>query len=88
VSPNEKATENARNAYQIVTEDPVTLWDLQNMLTSRSFYANELFAPHWAVNLVGGDYAGLVLNTQKSEPEYVGNVDITQASMLAVVFGN
>ncbi len=85
--PDEKSREVARNAYIIVTETPVTLWEVQNLLTSPAFYANDQYAPYWAVNLVGGDYAGLVLKPAGSDakPIGIGNTVITQASILAVV---
>jgi hypothetical protein len=78
-----EAKKNARNGYLIVTQTSVTLWDIQHMLTSPAFYSNEHFAPHWALNLVGGDYAGLIIGG-RPDP-YIGNVDVTQASVLAVV---
>lgn len=85
--PDEKSRKVARNAYIIVTETPVTLWELQNLLTSPAFYANDQYAPYWAVNLVGGDYAGLVLKLPggDAKPLGIGNTVITQASILAVV---
>jgi len=76
----------ARNGYIIVTETAVNLWELQNMLSSSNFYDNRNYAPNWALNMVGGDYAGLVVKLRDSkDPIKVGNTDIVQASMLAVV---
>jgi hypothetical protein len=76
----------ARNAYFIVTETSVTLWEIQEMLVNPAFYANELVAPYFAINLVGGDYAGLLVKDPgKGEVQGFGNVDITQASVFAVL---
>jgi hypothetical protein len=81
---NEKEPrKNARNAYILVTHDSVALWDIQTMLLSPAFYANPQYAPRWALNLVGGDYAGLMVRKTKEGVGF-GNVDITQASLLLV----
>lgn len=72
--------EAARNAYIIFTHTPVTLWDIQDMLVSPDFYVDKNIAPHWAVNLVGGDYAGLVY-----EKKAVGSINATQSSVLFVL---
>jgi hypothetical protein len=77
---------NARNAYLIVTETSVTLWDIQNMLISHGFYSDEHFAPYFALSLVGGDYAGLLVkDPTKAVVTPFGNVDIAQASVLVVL---
>jgi hypothetical protein len=84
--PNQYSRTNARNAYLIVTETPVTLWEIQDMLKSRDFYANEEYAPHWAINLPGGDYAGLAF-TQSKDGQVVteaGNVQSSQSAVLVV----
>jgi hypothetical protein len=81
-----KSRKVARNAYIVVTQTPVTLWEMQSMLSSSAFYANDQYAPYWAVNLVGGDYAGLIVKSPRSmDVTRVGNTDITQASMLVVL---
>jgi hypothetical protein len=83
---NGKSKDLARNAYIIVTETPVNLWEMQNMLSSPGFYANKQYAPLWAVNLVGGDYMGLIVKPSgTSAITTFGNANITQASVLAVV---
>ena len=83
---NGKSKDLARNAYVIVTETPVNLWELQNMLSSAGFYANEQYAPLWAVNLVGGDYTGLIVKSSATNDiTTIGNANITQASVLVVV---
>jgi hypothetical protein len=83
---NGKSKDLARNAYIIVTETPVNLWELQNMLSSAGFYANDQYAPLWAVNLVGGDYTGLIVRSSaKDDVTTIGNTNITQASVLVVV---
>jgi hypothetical protein len=74
---------NARNAYVIVTHDSVALWDVQTMLLNSAFYANPHFAPRWALNLVGGDYAGLMVRDSRKGLGF-GNVDVTQASVVVV----
>ncbi|OIQ76392.1 hypothetical protein GALL_419280 [mine drainage metagenome] len=79
-----KGKDVARNAYAIVTETPVTLWEVQNMLSSPGFYSDDRYAPYWAINLVGGDYAGLIVKGTGPDRTF-GNVDITQASVLAIV---
>ena len=81
---NGKSKNLARNAYIVVTETAVTLWELQNMLSSSGFYDNDQYAPLWALNLVGGDYAGLIIKVSGLD-KLIGNADITQASMLAIV---
>jgi hypothetical protein len=81
-------TGDARNGYIIVTQTSVTLWDVQNMLISPGFYSNEHYAPYFALNLVGGDFVGLVVRDGPDEPRMYGNIDITQASMLAVLRKN
>jgi hypothetical protein len=80
-----KSRELARNAYLIVTKTPVTLWELQGMLVSPGFYSNTQYAPEWSVNLVGGDYAGMVIQGPDGALVEVGNTTITQASVIAVV---
>lgn len=84
--------EIARNGYLIVTTIPVTLWDVQDMLKSREFYANEQYAPHWAVNLAGDNYAGLIFANSISAPlaggagsmTEIGGVEDRQTSVLVV----
>jgi len=83
--------EVARNAYIVVTTTPATLWDLQDMLSSPAFYANERYAPHWAVNLPGDNYASMIrvrsvddARQNQSEPIKVGATDQRQASVLVV----
>jgi hypothetical protein len=76
---------DARNGYIIVTETSVTLWDIQDMLTSPKFYADDHYAPYFSLNLVGGDYAGMIVKSDGAEPKRLGNTDITQASMIAIM---
>src|SRR5262249_2249401 len=80
---NEKATDRefARNAYLVVTTTPAGFWDLQDMLKSQEFYANEKYAPSWALNLPGDDYAAMVYDN-KGERGEVGEVGLRQASVL------
>lgn len=81
-----KSKDLARNAYIVVTDTPVTFVELQSMLTSEGFYANDRYAPYWAVNLVGGDYAGMIIGIpDQDKPTSVGNTTITQASVLAIL---
>jgi len=77
----------ARNAYIVVTTTPTTLWDLQDMLISPDFYANEQYAPRWALNLPGDDYAALIYVTSPDSEAAteIGDVRVRQASALAVV---
>ena len=82
----------ARNAYLVVTTKPATLWDLQDMLSSPEFYANERYAPHWAVNLPGENYATMIhvasmsrnQDGRETRPVEVGATDQRQASVLVV----
>jgi hypothetical protein len=75
-----------------VTTSPATLWDLQDMLISPDFYANERYAPHWAVNLPGEEYASMIhVGSNPDEPQgrvdppiEIGKVDQRQASVLVV----
>jgi hypothetical protein len=90
-SSNNYERDLARNAYVVVTTKPATLWDLQDMLSSPEFYANERYAPHWAVNLPGDDYATMIHVSSMSDsqqirkdPVEVGIVDRRQASVLVV----
>jgi hypothetical protein len=84
---NEKGSnfrEVARNAYLIVTTSPANLWDLQDLLSSKEFYANEEYAPHWAVNLPGDEYASMIYSNGTDQPVTVGAVAQRQASVLVV----
>jgi hypothetical protein len=81
-----KSRELARNAYFVVTKTPVTLWEVQSMLVNPRFYSNKQYAPEWSLNLVGGDYAGMIVQRSQEEgPTKVGNTTITQSSVIAVV---
>jgi hypothetical protein len=93
-NPNSDNSERqlARNAYLIVTTTPATLWDLQDMLSNPDFYSKEQYAPHWAVNLPGDNYAAMIhvgaLDTQQRRrdvPIEIGAVDQRQASVLVVI---
>ena len=77
----------ARNAYIVVTTTPATLWDIQDMLSAPQFYANERYAPRWAVNLPGDDYSGLIyVKSLKDEaPVEIGDVQLRQASAFVVI---
>jgi hypothetical protein len=89
VSDENKERDVARNAYLVVTTSPAGFWDMQDMFKSPEFYANEQYAPRWAVNLPGDDYAALI--HVKSWPVdgrdavEVGAVALRQASVLVVV---
>ncbi len=83
--------ETARNGYLIVTASPISLWDAQDMLKNADFYAKDEYAPRWAINLAGGDYAGLVVARRASltaelytDPFEVGSVNATQSSVIVV----
>ncbi len=67
-----KTRESARNAYLIVTETPVHLWDVQKMLLSPDFYGSGS-KPHWAINMAGGGPSGLVMRGADKNPIIVGN---------------
>lgn len=70
--PNPKLRENARNGYIIVTEIPVHLWDIQQMLLSPEFYGGG--SPHWAINMAGGGPSGLIVKSESQEsPIIIGN---------------
>jgi hypothetical protein len=91
-SSDNSERELARNAYLVVTTTPATLWDLQDMLSNPDFYSKEQYAPHWAVNLPGDNYAamirvGAMADTQQKRrdiPIEIGAVDQRQASVLVV----
>ncbi len=84
-----------RNAYLIVTLDSVHLYEVQTLLASSEFYGNPDYYPAWAVNLVGGVYAGIVspllldrgevLDSNADQPGQGGNVDIVLSSAIALV---
>lgn len=72
-NPNVRLRDNARNGYLIVTEEPVHLVDVQNVLLSRGFYGADS-KRWWAVNMAGGGPAGLVIRTDPyKSPEVIGN---------------
>jgi hypothetical protein len=93
-NPNSDNSEKelARNGYFIVTTTPATLWDLQDMLSNPDFYAKEQYAPHWAVNLPGDNYAAMIRvgsigeaqQKRRDMPIEIGAVDQRQASVLVV----
>jgi len=89
ISDQNKERDVARNAYIIVTTTPAGFWDLQDMFKSPEFYANEHYAPHWAINLPGDDYAALVhvksLPGEGANTTEIGSVTLRQATVLAVV---
>jgi hypothetical protein len=89
VSDQNKDRDVARNAYIVVTTTPAGFWDLQDLFKSPEFYANERYAPRWAVNLPGDDYAALVYSSSLPEGTNnvveVGAVKLRQASVLSVV---
>lgn len=84
--PDRFSKVNARNAYLIVTHTPVTLWDIQDMLKHKDFYANAAYAPHWAINFPGGDYVGLVHAKSRDGRQVteIGNFDATQSAVIVI----
>jgi hypothetical protein len=82
-----------RNAYLIVFTDEVNLYDVQTLLVSPEFYGNPRYYPGWAINLVGGVYAGMIVpglkNVAPSESTLdsgqVGSVDNPLSSAIALV---
>lgn len=69
-----KNRENARNAYLIVTESLVHLWDVQEMLLSPNFYGSGS-KPDWAVNMAGGGPSGLIVSRGPDKaPITIGNL--------------
>ena len=88
-SDQNKDRDVARNGYILVTTTPAGYWDLQDLFKSAEFYANEMYAPRWAVNLPGDDYAALIYSDPSknsgSNAIEVGDVALRQASALAIV---
>lgn len=89
LSDQNKDRDVARNGYILVTTTPAGYWDLQDLFKSAEFYANERYAPRWAVNLPGDDYAALIYsdpsNSSASNAIEIGAVALRQASVLAIV---
>jgi len=82
--PNNKLKQNARDAYIIVTENDVHLWDVQEMLLSPEFYGLGA-KPLWAVNMAGGGPSGLVAaDPPNKEPIVIGNPSGIIGSALVV----
>jgi hypothetical protein len=72
--PNNRNRENARNGYFIVAETPVALYDVQEMLLSRTFYGDQSISPHWALNMAGGGASGLIVRPRAdAQPIAIGN---------------
>ncbi len=83
-SVNNRLRENARDAFIIVTENDVHLWDVQEMLLSPDFYG-EGAKPVWAINMAGGAPSGLaVVDPKNKMPITIGNPSGIIGSALVV----
>ena len=81
---NNKLRENARDAFIIVTENDVHLWDVQEMLLSPDFYGEDA-KPAWAINMAGGAPSGLVVaDPRGKDPTRIGNSSGIIGSALVV----